>query len=608
MIFRKPFNEIKEALEGSQDQHFIADHRVLVNGNVKWVMGLGEVFLDDSRRPIRMSGTVIDVTDTRLAEIKANQLRDVGSQIAKAMTMEQLAAIIMDFAVQNLQARIVTVHRHCEETSQLLLVQAHGHPANALDQLQNVARDSLLPIAQASIKGQPLFQEEPNSICAIPVMLNQTLLGVIGLEYDHPQIFDKDFQRFVLTFADQCAQAFERARLYEMERSARKEAEAANLAKSRFLANMSHEIRTPLGAIIGFAELLSEDGVSHEDQADCIARILRNGHLLADMINDILDLSKIESEKLEVEQIDFELIPLVQEVISLLQFKAQEKNLRLVLAAVGNLPEVIHSDPTRLRQILINLLGNAIKFTDQGRIEIRMSRERTPNGNSQLRFNIVDTGVGIPPSQHTRIFEPFMQADSSTTRKFGGTGLGLAVSRGLAEALGGELHLVKSVVGEGSTFSFTIDIGAPESIVAPSIEPVSTLKISPQQELAGLRILVVDDNPDNRTYIGSFLTSAGAFIETAANGLQAIELTDRKEFDIILMDIQMPELDGFGAMRHLRAQAYAKPVLALTAHAMSGDRENSLNAGFHDHLVKPIDRLSLIQAIKKYIGGSGKSG
>ncbi|WP_176737030.1 GAF domain-containing hybrid sensor histidine kinase/response regulator [Oligoflexus tunisiensis] len=583
---------ITAALKPSHGR-FIADYRLLANGSIRWVHAFGEVFFDEQDQPLRMSGTVVDITDSKRAERIATQLRDVGSQLARAMTWHEVATIIKDFATQNLNAQAVALHRPSASPHNLELVLAHGYDEGARPQAQALS--------------QPFFQQEPRSLSCIPVILNQDLLGIITLEYEQPQEFDSDFQRFVLTFADQCAQAFERARLYEKERSARQEAEAANKAKSKFLASMSHEIRTPLGAMIGFAELLNEEGISDEERRDCNARILRNGHLLADMINDILDLSKIESERLEVEQIDFAVIPLVQDVIGLLQLKAQEKNLRLILAAVGHLPEIVHSDPTRLRQILINLLGNAIKFTDKGRIEIRLSCDRNPDSGAQLRFTIVDTGTGIPESQQSRIFEPFLQADSSTTRRFGGTGLGLAVSRGLAQALGGDLHLVKSVVGEGSTFSFTINIGTTAPI-APASPSAPQRKGASAQELKGLHILVVDDNPDNRTYISSFLASAGAVIETAANGLQAVELAMQREFHIVLMDIQMPELDGFGALRYLRSQSYAKPILALTAHAMSGDRENSLNAGFQDHLVKPIDRAGLIEAIRKYTAAAHEAG
>jgi PAS domain S-box-containing protein len=590
---------IEKALQSGAGGKFRNVHRILVKGSVKWVIGRGETFFNEQGQALRISGTIIDATEQKRAEIKATQLRDVGLQLARSITLEQLSEVIRVFAVQSLKASGVCVFRGGLE-SELQLIMAHGVDEANLDHR---------PIAQEAAQGQPLFpKKDGGSICAIPVVLNQAILGVVSLEFQDHCPYSLEFQRFILTFADQCAHAFERARLYERERAARREAEAANQAKSRFLANMSHEIRTPLGAMIGFAELLTEQTISDDERTDCIQRIVRNGQRLAEMINDILDLSKIESEKLEVEHIDFEVVPLVQEVISLLELKAQEKNLRLILAAAPHLPRVVHSDPTRLQQILINLLSNAIKFTDHGRIEIRLSSFHTEDGQAQLRFTIADTGMGIPEAHQARIFEPFLQADSSTTRRFGGTGLGLAVSRGLAQALGGDLQLVRSVVGEGSSFSFTIDVGtvAPRSEL--SVPAPSSQRTMAPQELKELRILVVDDNPDNRTYIGSFLTSAGAFIETAANGVQAVELATQRDYDIVLMDIQMPELDGVGAMRYLKSLDYEKPVLALTAHAMTGDREISLNAGFHDHLVKPIDRASLIQAIRRYTGEREQSG
>lgn len=587
---------INRALQSGQDDEYETVHRILAGGTIKWVRGLGKVFLDETGHPLRMCGTVVDITRSHTAECKAIQLRDVGSQLSKAMTLDELSAIVREFAIRTLEAKAVTIHSRNEKAFNLQLMLAHGWQEREITDLLAIAGDSPLPIARAGFKGEVVFQEGAESLCAIPLVLNQRILGAIGLHYAKPAIFDDDFQRFMLTFADQCAQAFERARLYETEKAARKEAEAANLAKSRFLANMSHEIRTPLGAIIGFAELLNEQNVNANDRSDCLNRILRNGHLLADMINDILDLSKIESEHLEVEHIDFELIPLVEEVMSLLRLKAQEKNLRLTLATVGNLPDTVHSDPTRLRQILINLLGNAIKFTERGSIEVRIA-----SINGQLRFSVTDSGIGIPLAQQGRIFEPFMQADSTTTRKFGGTGLGLAVSRGLAQALNGELKLVKSIEGEGSVFSLTIEAGGTGQQPLIGDAQVQARSIDPKQ-LEGLSILVVDDNADNRSYISSFLSASGAVTATAVNGIQAIEMATQQDYDIVLMDIQMPELDGYSAIRLLRSQSYGKPVLALTAHAMAGDRENSLNAGFQDHLVKPVDRSLLIQTIQRYTG------
>ena len=351
------------------------------------------------------------------------------SSLARVITLQDLSNVIKQFATQILQAQTVTFYSCSEDNFSLQLLSSSGLSQAEADVLRVVSRNSLVPIAIAGFEGREVFREQAPSFCAIPIQLHQRILGVIGLQYNDQQTFDKDFQRFVLTFADQCAQAFERARLYEIERSARQEAEAASQAKSRFLANVSHEIRTPLAAIIGFAELLTEDVVLPDEQAHCINRILRNGQLLAEMLNNILDLSKIESEKVEIEQIDFELIPLVEEVISLLQLKAQEKGLQLALTAIGLLPDIIHSRSDRLRQILINLLGNAIKFTEKGSVEVRIIAETTPVRNDQLRFSIIDSGIGIPPNQQSRIFEPFMQADSSTSRRFGGTGLGLALSQ-----------------------------------------------------------------------------------------------------------------------------------------------------------------------------------
>ncbi len=382
-------------------------------------------------------------------------------------------------------------------------------------------------------------------------------------------------------------------------------AQAANQAKSEFLANMSHELRTPLNAIMGFTDLLRRDGQTSAAERDEWLRTIHTsgGHLLT-LINDVLDLSKIEAGQMEVERIEVDPNSLVREVVSLLRPRAIEKGLELSAHFVGRVPTVIQTDPLRLRQVLVNLLGNAIKFTEQGAVTITMQHHRVGKAHC-VQFDVTDTGVGMTQEQAEGIFEPFVQADTSVTRKFGGTGLGLAISSRLAEMLGGEVT-VSSNPGTGSVFRVQINAGEigendfldgamTETIVAKR----SSSKLTPSQQVfsAEHRILVVDDGMTNRKLIKLVLTRAGANVTQAENGREACALAMSTAFGVILMDMQMPVMDGYTATRELRANGIECPIIALTAHAMKGDRERCLKAGCSDYLAKPINTDALIETV-----------
>lgn len=395
--------------------------------------------------------------------------------------------------------------------------------------------------------------------------------------------------------------------LLEELKNAKNQAESANQAKSVFLANMSHEIRTPLGAILGFAELMTNPQQSPSERQDCIMTIMRNGVQLSKVLNDILDLSKIELQKLDIEKVPFSLIEVIEDVMSLLRLKAQENDTLLVVNFVSLLPEKILSDPNRLRQILINIVGNAIKFTNQGQVSVRVSLMQPENKKNSplIKFEIKDTGTGIASDKVGKLFQPFTQADSSMTRKFGGSGLGLSLSRNLARTLGGDLILAESTPGKGSTFVLTIDCGSLENLRAFSQDEIQKPKsLEPTEEddqskLHDKKILVVDDSPDNRVLVRHYLSHVGARVELAENGLIGMNLALENDYSVVLMDIQMPVMDGYKAVSMLREKGYKKPIVALTAHAMKGDREQCLRAGFDDHLSKPINRATLIETLKK---------
>lgn len=383
-------------------------------------------------------------------------------------------------------------------------------------------------------------------------------------------------------------------------------AEAANRAKSQFLANMSHEIRTPLTAILGFAENLLEGDVPDAERKGAVRTIVRNGEHLLELINDILDLSKIEAGHLEVELLEFSPAQLLSDVVSVMQVRAGAKGLSLKLSFDTPIPTLIRSDPTRVRQILLNLVGNAIKFTQAGSVHLRARLE--PADEPRLRVSVVDTGIGLDAAQLGRLFQPFAQADESMTRRFGGTGLGLAISRRLARKLGGDVDVV-SAPGQGSTFSMTVVTGPLANVPLvydPRLAPESSLNPgqSPEQAgaLKGNLVLLAEDSPDNQLLISGFLRKCGAEVVLVENGSLAVEraMQSRDEgrpFDVVLMDMQMPVLDGYQAVRELRSNGYAQPIIALTASAMGGDQERCRAIGCDDYATKPLNRKRLLGQI-----------
>jgi signal transduction histidine kinase/CheY-like chemotaxis protein/HPt (histidine-containing phosphotransfer) domain-containing protein len=378
-------------------------------------------------------------------------------------------------------------------------------------------------------------------------------------------------------------------------------AEGASRTKSQFLANMSHEIRTPLNAILGFADILHKAGRDMEptERDDYLETIHSSGRHLLTLINDILDLSKIEAGMLDVERVPCSPHQVVAQVVSVLRVRAEEKGIALEYNWSGGIPEIITTDPARLRQLLMNLVGNAIKFTPTGAVEIS-GRLVEEDGRKLLRFDVSDTGIGIAPDKLESIFDPFVQADSSVTRQFGGTGLGLPISRRLTALLGGRLE-VTSELGVGSVFTFWIDPGpladTPATRTAPPQIDGEAIVPGEAPRLPALRILLVDDGATNRKLINLMLRRAGADVVTAENGRVAVERAMAEHFDLVLMDMQMPVMDGYTAARTLRDRGLALPIIALTAHAMKGDEDACRAAGCSGYLAKPIDYDGLIRAV-----------
>ena len=385
----------------------------------------------------------------------------------------------------------------------------------------------------------------------------------------------------------------------------------ANQAKSEFLANMSHEIRTPMTAILGFSDLVLPH-LTDEDDVAAIMTIKRNGEYLLKLINDILDISKIEAGKLDVERIECYPLKIIADIASLMRVRSRAKNLPLKVDYLGPIPETIRSDPTRLRQILVNLLGNAFKFTETGEIRLVTQLVEDNNGSNHLRFDVIDTGIGMTESQIYKLFQPFTQADSSMARRFGGTGLGLAISKRLAKQMGGDIT-IKSKLGKGSTFTLTIATGPLEGTKMLPNPTEILLERNPishdepnQKVLNNCRILLAEDGPDNQRLIAFLLKKAGADVEVAENGQVAYErvttaMREANPYDVILMDMQMPVLDGYQATRNLRRIEYTGTIIALTAHAMAGDEAACREAGCDDYLTKPIDRKQFLSVLSKYV-------
>ncbi len=385
-------------------------------------------------------------------------------------------------------------------------------------------------------------------------------------------------------------------------------AREATAAKSAFLANMSHEIRTPMTAILGFAEQLADGDLSPEGMRGAVQTIRRHGEYLLGILNDILDLSKIEAGKLVVEQLPCNPSQVAAEVEALMRVRAADKGLVFASACRSPIPVTVETDPTRLKQILFNLVGNAIKFTEAGEVRLTMAFEPHVGGGI-LEFEIADTGIGMTREQMARLFRPFEQADSSTTRRFGGTGLGLSICQRIAALLGGEIR-VDSDPGRGATFRvrLPVRVAAGTATVAAPL-PVGAGQAADSRPapdaLRGRRILLAEDGRDNQRLISLLLGKAGAEVELVGDGRQALAAVAAAEaagrpFDVVLMDMQMPEIDGYEATRRLRRSGRLVPVIALTAHAMAGDRQRCLDAGCCDYASKPIDRRALVRMIAEH--------
>jgi signal transduction histidine kinase/CHASE1-domain containing sensor protein/ActR/RegA family two-component response regulator len=386
-----------------------------------------------------------------------------------------------------------------------------------------------------------------------------------------------------------------------------KKVEDANQSKNAFLANMSHEIRTPLNAIMGFSEMLIRDDIKADSKKDLSTNIIRNGQQLTRLVDDILDLSKIEAGKIFIDKKRVDFFELLAEIKSIMNMRIQNNSVEFKIEVDGKIPQFIETDQVRLKQILTNLIGNSIKFTSKGLVRLRISYEADDDHKSRMIFRVEDTGIGIEKDFRYRLFLPFSQADGTSTRKFGGTGLGLAISKRLANELGGDLNLAFSEKDIGSIFELVIPMEEladqiwTENIYLKDIENKSSQK-NTEEFLKMKKILLVEDSPDNQDFFNFFLTQAGGNVKIVSNGLEAVEEAKKETYDIILMDIQIPGIDGKEATRRIRSQGFNGPIVALTAHAMAEEQKSCINAGCNGQISKPVSGEVLVNQVSKFIG------
>lgn len=617
------------------------EHRFLnAEGEVIWLLTRARITeCDVHGKSKRMVGTLTDITRRKRVELELNRVR--GQMTVAVESMDS------GLAMFDMQNRLVLSNRRFRELYPEIA--SHIVPGVTYEQILTALGESVPEVREGLDLGEWVQQSLDLQRALVSDWLQQ-LPGCWIRVSDRPTP-DGGFVSLRTDITEQQLAQQELA-------NAREASEVANQAKSEFLANMSHEIRTPMTAILGFADLLLEDD-SADSRSEYVQTIRRNGkHLLA-IINDILDLSKIESGRLEIERIEFNLHDLVNDVVELLQVRLQSAEVRLFCEYRENVPHRIYGDPTRLRQVLTNLIGNAAKFTEVGHIKIVVDR---PTSTRTLTISITDTGIGISIDAIARLFQPFQQADASLTRRFGGTGLGLSISQRLVNLMGGDIK-VTSELGVGSCFEITLPLTSDEldassgetknpvsseataangATDAQAIEPqalaeatgsqatpianqlseksqanaksstgetLSTSK-SEESESVGrpLRILVAEDGPDNRRLIGVLLKKLGCLATFVEDGAQAVDelVAKPNEYELMLLDMQMPVMDGYSAACRIRELGYELPIIALTAHTMAGDDEKCIAAGCTSFLGKPIDRERLSEVIERF-GRSGKS-
>ena len=545
------------------------------------------------------------MADRPMEEIVATAIEDAirltGSQIGYLALMNE------DESVLTMQYWSKSAHEACKVIDQPIVypMEETGLWGEAVRQRKPVITNDYAapnPLKRGTPEGHVPVVRHMN----IPVFDGQRIVAVAGVGNKSVDYDERDVRQLQLLMDGWWRIVIQKQ--FELKLiEARRQAEVANVAKSRFLATMSHEIRTPMTAILGYADMLMDPTTSASSRNNYAATIRRSGEHLLDLINDILDLSKIEAGKMSLEMGRCNIVSLLTDVASIVRPRAEQHGVSFSIEYTGAIPETILTDGARLRQAIINLAGNAVKFTEEGSVRTVASfLSEGWDGQPALRIEVIDTGIGIREEVLPQLFQPFCQGDAAVSRKFGGTGLGLAISHHIARLLGGDLTAT-SVWGQGSTFTLTIPTGSLEDIrmlqrpTEMEHETAGHVWQPTAEDLRGVRVLLAEDGFDNRELIRTILQKAGAEVETAENGRLAVAKAESSPFDLILMDINMPEMDGYEATRLLRDRGYGGPIVALTANAMSDDSNRCRTAGCNEYLTKPIDRALLIRTIAAHV-------
>jgi PAS domain S-box-containing protein len=599
---------------GASNRQWTLDMDLLAKDGSPRMCEITAVFLrDQSQRPVGVLGIARDITSRKRAEAAIRESE------ARYRAIFEVAG---DGIIMMREDRFVECNPATLRIFGCTREEFIGHPPYEFSPPRQPdgrdSREKALEMIHAALQGTPQsfdWQHLRGDGTPFDAEVTLTRLDLSDHTFVQSIVRDATDRRRAERELRDYAAALEAAnkRLEELHAAA----EVATRSKSEFLANMSHEIRTPLTAIMGFAEIiLSEGDIARAPphRIEAINAILRNSTYLLRILNDILDLSKIEAGRLEVERVVCEPVQMVADVLRLMQVRADAKRLPLLAEFAGPIPETVRSDPTRLRQVLINLIGNAVKFTEQGSVRLVVRTLPDAGDGALLQFEIIDTGIGMEPHEVARLFQPFTQADNSTSRRFGGTGLGLTISKRLIEMLGGSIA-VDSRPGAGSTFRATIATGPLEGVTMLAAPTLDSIRVADaiddartpagQMQLSA-RVLLAEDAPDNQRLISFVLTKANAEVTCADNGQIACELAlaawrEGRSFDLILMDMQMPVLDGYQATRALRNEGYAGKIIALTANAMAGQRELCLRAGCDDYVTKPINRQRLLSVLVRHL-------